>query len=431
MSSQHQLVLEGTVVDLDRVYESRIGIDNGIIKEIGPDVKGEKILHLEEYLNEPVILPSFIDVHVHSRVPGGEHKEDFSTLSSAAIHGGVTTVFDMPNTNPPVTTSDILRQKRERANREAKVDVQLYALVLPSNLTSLASLRDQVIGYKIYMGRSTGGFILPEEYLGEALAQGRVASRIVTVHCEDEDIMEKNTERLKDKDYLEKHADVRSPEAEATAVETLLSHNPNMVNIAHLSTAEALELIKNYRKNGNGAIFCEVAPHHLLLTRDYMQKGGSYGKMNPPLREKRHTTALMEGFISGAITFLATDHAPHTREEKESSDPPSGVPGLDTYGPFITYLIKEGVPLNRIVEATSFLPAMCFGLTNRGRIQVGKRADLVVLDLNSPTTVSSDKLYTKCGWSPFEGMTFPGRVAYTFINGRVYDSQTSKPVFTI
>lgn len=427
MTSNHQLVLEGRIVDLDRVYESRIGVDDGVITEISSDVKGDNILHLEKHL----IFPGFIDTHVHLRVPGGEHKEDFSTGSMAALHGGVTTVIDMPNTQPPVTTSDMVRQKRERADKEGKVNIRFYALALPENLDSIPSLSEQVAGFKIFMGRSTGGFILPTEYLGESLKRIQTTSKIATVHCEDEEIMERDAENLKYRDYPEKHADVRSAEAEIKAVEALLSHNPDKVNIAHLSTAEALNLIKEYRKKRNGTIFCEITPHHLLLTRNDMRRLGNYGRMNPPLRTEEDRLAMIEGLRSGDITFLATDHAPHTREEKSGSNPPSGVPGLDTYGNVVAFLMREyGIPAGRIMS-TTYLASLFFGLTDRGRIQVGKRADFTVLDHNGPVTISSDMLYTKCGWSPFEGMTFPGRAVYTVVNGRVYDSQTVKPVFTI
>lgn len=420
MLSQHQLVLEGRIADLDSVYESRIGVDDGEITEIAPDARGKKILHLENEL----IFPGFIDTHVHLRIPGEEHKEDFHTGSLAAIRGGVTLVMDMPNTKPPVTTEEIVRQKRNRANKEGLVDIRLYGLVLQENLDSLESLAPYVIAYKIFLARSTGGVMLPMEYLQIALSRIRGVNKPVTLHCESQRMIDENTERYKHSTEPDAHCDIRSLEAEIVSIQEALEQIQafDKVNIAHLSTAEGLRTVKEYKDRGY-QLACEATPHHLLLTRQSMRELGNYARMNPPLREERDKLALIEGLRSGSIDFLATDHAPHTREEKEGPNPPSGVPGLDTYGDVVAYLMREhGFTPQQIMKITSYNAAEFFGLGDR-RIAVGNRANITVLDLSQPEKVEQNRLHTKCGWSPFEGMTFTGRAIYTIVNGDVYDSQ--------
>ena len=417
MSSHHQVVLEGKIVDVDRVYEACIGIDDGVITEIGSNITGERKLNIKNCL----IFPGFIDPHVHSRVPGDEHKENFTTLSKAALNGGVTTVIDMPNTKPPTSNVDVLQSKTKHALDKSMIDIKFHALIIPENINQLEILAPYIIGYKIFMGKSTGGFILPFEFLKETLIQLQKTSKLTTIHCEDQEIIENNTKKFENKNYPEKHADVRSPDSEIQAVKKLLSLNPDMVNIAHVSTAEALKLIEEYRKESK-SIFCEVTPHHLLLVRQDMRRLGNLGKMNPPLRTEGDRLTLINGLKSGTINFLATDHAPHTKEEKQSPNAPSGVPGLDTYGNVVSLLIeKYDMPPQQLMKVTSFNAAQAFGLTDRGRIEAGKKADLTVIDLNKPCKIEANNLYTKCRWSPFEGITFPGTVLYTIVNGNVHD----------
>jgi dihydroorotase-like cyclic amidohydrolase len=390
MSSQHQLVLEGKIVDLDDIYESRIGIDDGIIKEISPDIKinGSIFIPLEKEL----IFPGFIDTHVHPRVPGGEHKEDFEHFSRAALHGGVTTAMCMLNTEPPGTTKKVLQDVKKRASRESLIDLKFFALALYDNLHELESLASYCIGYKIYLTESTGGYTFPIDYLQHALTRISAVGKPLTIHYEGNDIEEQVLCQLQ---------------------------NFDRVNIAHISTAEVLKAIEKYKKNGYN-IVCELTPHHAFLTKDDEKTLGSYAKMIPPLETEEDRLILINGLNRGAIDFYATDHAPHTIEEKMSKNPPSGVPGLDTYGNTVAFMINQyGISPQRMMQATSYNAAKFFGLDDRGRIEVGKRADITVLDLESPEIITAKNLYTKCGWSPFDGWVFPGRVEYTIHNGKI------------
>lgn len=425
--SHHQLVLEGNIVDLDRTYESRIGIDDGKITEVSPDAKGKKILHLEDYLT----FPGFIDPHVHSRVPGGDHKENYRGLSGAAMHGGVQTVIDMPNTSPPTASREVLKLKNRRALKEGLIDVEFFGLVIPDTILILDQLSPHVVGHKIYVGESTGGFVLPYEYLQTALARIYSLRQPATIHCEDDEIIKRNTEQYPNPNGPLAHCAIRSPEAEVVALKKVLSMLFYKVNIAHLSTKEGVEVIRDYKKRNGYPLFqlaAEVTPHHLLLTVDDVKRLGNYAKMNPPLRTEKDRLALIEGLRDCTIDFLASDHAPHTKREKESDNAPSGVPGLDTYGNVAAYLMKEhGLTPQQIMGLTSYNAARFFGLEG-GRIEVGNRANITVLDLLHDEKVVAERLYTKCRWSPFEGRTFPGRVLYTIVDGRVYDAQTLRRI---
>ena len=263
-------------------------------------------------------------------------------------------------------------------------------MVIHDNLNELDLLANDSIGYKIYLSRTTGNYILPFDYLQHALSKISLADKPVTIHYEGDVSVVLDQVQIYDK-----------------------------INIAHVPTAEVLKTIREYKEKGY-KVACEVTPHHTLLTLEDGKKLGNFAKMIPPLQTNEDRLFLIEGMKNGWVDFYATDHAPHTMEEKESDNSPSGVPGDDTYGNTVALLIKEyAIPSQQMMRLTSYNAAQFFGLNDRGRIEVGKRADITVLDLEHPETISSKNLYTKCGWSPFEGWTFPGRVAYTIHDGKI------------
>lgn len=385
MISKHELVIEGTIVDKDSTYESRIGIDNGIITEISPDAIGATFISMEKKL----IFPGFIDTHVHPRIPGGEHKEDFYHLSRACLHGGATTALCMLNTNPPGITPEVLQYVRKKASEESLMDMFFFGLVMKDNQSMLNMIADYSIGYKIYLGLTTDGFILPIEYLQDSLNEIHALGKPSTIHCD------------------------------ANRVIDALEHMKpfHKVNIAHIPTAEDLNAVKDYKKKGYN-VYGEVTPHHLLLTNEHEKRIGNYAKVLPPLQTNEDRLALIEGLEKGFIDFIGTDHAPHTKEEKESDKPPSGMPGDDTLGSVVASLIKDyGISPERIMKVTSYNASEFFGLRDRGRIEVGRRADIIAIDINKPETIDRSRLYTKCGWSPFEGWTFPGGVTHRIYGG--------------
>jgi len=381
----YDLVLEGKIVDLENIFEAQIGIEDGVIKEIKKQgLKEERTIKTS---SSSLIFPGFIDPHVHLREDANhewDYKEDFLTGSKAAAHGGVTAVFDMPNNKLPSVTKDRILKKKELA-RKAIIDVFFYGGVHPDHFGQIEKMSDDVIGYKIYLSMTTGGLIISENDLEKALPILSKANKPLVFHCEDMKLLEKV---LANKGKFHRH-------------------------IAHVSNIETLDIIKKFR---NSYTTFETAPHYLFFdkskTEDYRYS------VHPPLEDIADVKALREALIRGEVDMIGTDHAPHTLEDKKNGI--GGVPNLDTYGNFISWLIKvlKMDPTN-IVKLSSYNVAKLFGLNDRGRIAEGLKADLAVLDTNSPTKIKSDNLYTKCGWSPFEGMEFPGKIAFTIKNGKI------------
>ena len=380
-----------------------------LVREVLPGDSGVD-LHLD---NRSILLPGLIDKHVHARedTTGAEtYKESFTSAGHAAIHGGVTAFAEMPNNPvPPVDDASYLA-KLELARR-APVDVLLYAGVGPKTRPL-----SRVVPYKCFMGPSIGDlFFRDEEQLREALSMYR--GQYVMFHSEDPVILEAST-------GAPTHFERRPPEAEIEAIDLILRMSENYQfepHIAHLTTAGGLELIRAARRRGQ-RVTTEVTPHHLYYDQD---NAGSFQKpgflqCNPPIRTRLDRIALLEALRSGDIDYLATDHAPHTLEEKERGI--SGVTHLDTFGPFLFWLRDQGLTWARIQEVAAAAPGRFLGrfLPDRyGRIAPGYVGSLTVLEQQRATIRRAD-LRTRAGWSPFEGVTFSGQVRHTIVRGRVY-----------
>lgn len=422
----HELVIEGTLVNPDRLDEAQISIDQGYITALRKQgLQGEETLRVPGCL----IFPGFIDLHAHLREDAShawDYKEDFSTGTRAALHGGLTTVVDMPNTPLQGINADRIRAKRELAHSRAACDLLFCGGVTDSNLDALAAMRAEVVAYKIYLVE-TAGLYLADELLPQALQVIASTSRPVIIHCEDQGIITKRFTELRmsgeGKQSVTRYAELRPEEAELAAVRRVLAsvetteHGP--ISIAHVSVSGTVDLVEQAACK---TLHCEVTPHHLFFTEEDAEAQKAFLKTNPPVRTEANRQGLLSAVKAGKISFLATDHAPHTKEEKAGGllDAPAGVPNLDTYGCFVAWLIACcGVHPLRVAELCSSRPARFLGLHDRGRIEVGKRADLTILDMQKQTTIRSDRLYTKCGWSPFEGYTFPGTVRHTICHGVV------------
>lgn len=382
---EYDIVIEGRIVDLKNILEAQIGIEDGVIKEIKKQgLEGERIIKTS---SSSLIFPSFIDPHVHLREDSNhewDYKEDFLTGSKAAAHGGVTTVFDMPNNKLPSVTKERILKKIELSKR-AVVDVFFYGGVHPDYFDEIEKMSDSVIGYKVYLSMTTGGLIISEESLEKALPSLSKTNKPIVFHCEDMKLLEKV---LTNKDKFHRH-------------------------IAHVSDMETLNIIKKYK---NDFITFETAPHYLIFDKS---KSTDYRySVHPHLEDIPSVNALREALLKGEVDMIGTDHAPHTMEDKKNGI--GGVPELDTYGNFISWLIKVlNVDPRNIVKLSSFNIAKLFGLKDRGQIAKGLKADLTILDTKCPTKITSENLYTKCGWSPFEGMEFPGKVAFTIKDGKI------------
>lgn len=422
---RHELVVEGRIANPERIFEAQLGIDDGLISEMKRQgLRGERTLDARDYL----IFPGFIDLHVHLREDSShqwDYKEDFKTGTMAALHGGVTTVVDMPNTPLPGITADRIRAKKALARAQGLVDILFYGGVSNSNVTSLGYLQPEVAAFKLFF-TTMGELQLDEATLPDALRAVESTSRPATIHCEDPRIIVEREAALKSAwreraRQPERYSRLRPEDAELSAVRNVLAAAtavPRLhINIAHVSVHETLELIKQHP-----TVHSEVTPHHLFFSNDDATVKQAFLKMNPPLRTEGNRQRLIAALKTGEIDFLATDHAPHTREEKsqEFADAPAGVPHLDTYGNFVAWLMTrcEFHP-TLIARICASNPAQFLSLADRGRIDVGKRAHLTILDLQRPAMIRSDRLYTKCGWSPFEGYEFPGTVKHTIYNGVV------------
>lgn len=423
----HELVLTGKLVNPEGIHEAQIGIDGAFITEFKKQgLDGEQEIDARGCL----IFPGFIDLHVHLREDSShqwDYKEDFTSGTAAALHGGITTVVDMPNTPLPGITAERIREKKELARTKSKglVDILFCGAVAESNLNTLADMQEDVVAYKLYLAK-TEGLYIDEETLPQALKAVETTSKPAVVHCEDQQLIDSRREGFRsrgegEKELKELHSELRPAEAELSAVRIVLSAASTArgvkISIAHVSVSETVSILSKYK-----TLYSEVTPHHLFFTRDDVRSKKAFLKTNPPLRTEANRQRLLAAFKEGAIDFLATDHAPHTEEEKARGilDAPAGVPQLDTYGNFVSWLIARcDIPPALIARVCSYNPARFLGLNDRGRIEVGKRANLTVLDLQKPVKIRSDCLYTKCGWSPFEGLEFPGTVRHTISNGAV------------
>ncbi|HDS45160.1 MAG TPA: hypothetical protein ENN68_03550 [Methanomicrobia archaeon] len=422
---RHELVVEGRIANPDRIFEAQLGIDEGrisVMKRQG--LRGERTLDARGCL----IFPGFIDLHVHLREDSSHqwnYKEDFNTGTTAALHGGVTTVLDMPNTPLPGITADRIRAKKALARSQGLVDILFCGGVSNSNVTALGDLQPEVAAFKLFF-TTMGELQLDDATVPDALKAVESTSRPATIHCEDPRIIEQRAAELnvawrERARQPELYPRLRPEAAELAAVKSVLSAAaavPRLhINIAHVSVHETVELIKQHP-----AVHCEVTPHHLFFTREDAAAKQALLKMNPPLRTEENRHRLIAALKAGEIDFLATDHAPHTREEKSQgfADAPAGVPHLDTYGNFAIWLMTQcELHPTQIARICASNPAQFLGLADRGRIDVGLRAHLTILDLQKRTRIHRDRLYTKCGWSPFEGYEFPGTVKHTIYNGRV------------
>jgi dihydroorotase-like cyclic amidohydrolase len=331
-------------------------------------------------------LPGLIDVHVHLREPGGEHKEDMSSGSAAALAGGVTLVLDMPNTSPPIVDQQTLALKQRLAGRQALCDMGFYIGATEGNAPGAASLAGQAVGLKIYLDQTYGPLRMGN--LAALLSHFRTwpAGRPIAVHAEGLSV--------------------------AMAIGLARSFR-RQLHLCHVSRADEIALIRAAKRSG-AALTCEVTPHHLFLTKDDGRRLGAYGAMQPPLATAADVAALWANLE--VIDCIATDHAPHTRTEKEAEFPPPGVPGLETMLPLLLTAVTEGrLTLERLVQLTHEAPRRVFALPAQPNTHVE-------VDADTRFTLGNEGLYTKCGWTPFEGMRVQGRVLRVILRGRVvYD----------
>jgi dihydroorotase len=366
------------------------------------------------------ILPGVIDSQVHFREPGLEHKEDLESGSRAAVLGGVTAVFEMPNTSPNTDSESRLTDKLARAHHRMWCDHAFYVGATADNAAELAELErlPGAAGVKIFMGASTGSLLVAEdEALARVLASG---TRRVAIHAEDEARMTERRDLRIDGDPAS-HPVWRDDESAMLAtrrIVTLARQARRRIHVLHVTTPAELEFLAAHKDIAT----CEVTPQHLTLAaEEAYPRLGSYAQMNPPIRSAAHREGLWHWLGQGVPDVLGSDHAPHTIEEKAKPYPasPSGMPGVQTLVPLMLDHVANGrLSLARFIDLTSAGPQRIFGLVGKGRIAAGYDADFTIVDLKRRWTVGRDWLASRCGWSPFEGMELTGKAIGTIVRGK-------------
>lgn len=412
------LIKGGTVVNHDGIGQRDIGIVAGRIAAIGRlDPAGAAELVDASDLH---VLPGVIDTQVHFREPGLEQKEDLETGSKAAVAGGVTAVFEMPNTKPLTTSADALSDKIERARHRMYCDFAFYVGGTRENVDDIPTLENLQgsAGIKVFMGASTGDLLVEDEpSLDRIIARIR---RRAAFHSEDE-------ARLRERAGLRRHGDASSHPVWRDEIAAMIATDRlvrlaethrKRIHVLHVSTAEEIDFLGRHKEWAS----VEVTPHHLtLVAPDCYERLGTFAQMNPPVRDEGHRAAIWAGIASGVVDVLGSDHAPHTREEKEHPYPEShsGMTGVQTLVPIMLDHVNAGrLSLTRFVDLTSHGPARLFGIRGKGRLAVGFDADLTVVDMKRAETITHNWIQSRSRWTPYDGVQVKGWPVGTFVRGR-------------
>lgn len=412
------LIRGGTLVTPGGEGPADVGLRDGRIASIGDLATADA----EETIDATGlhVLPGVIDSQVHFREPGLEWKEDLETGARAAALGGVTAVFEMPNTEPATTTPDMLADKLSRAKGRMDVDHAFYAGATNENADILPEMEQMTgcCGVKVFMGASTGSLLVESDEGVERVL--RAIRRRAAFHSEDEYRLAERRDLAVQGDWTS-HIVVRDVEAAVSSTRRLLRlarKTGKRIHVLHISTAEEMELLRDAKDVAS----VEVLPNHLTLAApDCYERLRGHAQQNPPIREARHREALWRALNAGIVDVVATDHAPHTLEEKARPYPasPSGTPGVQTFVPIMLNHVNEGrLTLRRFVELTSAGPQRVFGIANKGRIAEGYDADFTLVDLKRVETIRAGDGASKCGWTPFDGETVTGWPVATIVRGR-------------
>lgn len=423
------LIKNATIVNEGKQITGDVLIRNGRIEKIGGSYDTpERATEINaEGLH---LLPGVIDDQVHFRDPGLKHKATIETESKAAVAGGVTSFMEMPNTKPPALSQVRLEEKYTNAHFYSAANYSFFMGVSNDNVEEVLKTNEKkkdVCGIKIFMGSSTGNMLVDDHVtLNKIFADTEL---LIATHCEDEHIIAQNKEKYSGADNVSYHPVIRDVnacyESSLMAVQLATKHNTRL-HILHISTAKELALFTNMFPLEQKKITSEVCVHHLHFTADDYAKLGTQIQCNPAIKAPEHKAALWEALLDDRLDIIATDHAPHTWEEKQQPYPgsPSGVPLVQHSLLMILNYVKEGrISLEKVVEKMCHAPAKCFKIAERGYIREGYFADMVLVDLKGSTKVTKDNILYKCNWSPLEGETLPAEIKYTLVNGKVaYDN---------
>lgn len=430
------LIKNANIVNEGEIFKADVLVQDGRIAEISESISMKSAETKVIDADGSYLLPGMIDDQVHFREPGLTHKATIETESKAAVAGGITSFIEMPNTLPQSTTIELLEEKFEIASKTSWANYSFMFGGTNDNLEEILKVDPhKVAGLKLFLGSSTGNMLVDDpKILEEIFSKTKL---LISAHCEDEATIKKNLEKYKE-EYgenipIELHPKIRSEEAcyiSSSKAIKLAEKTGARLHVFHLSTEKETHLFSNKKPLSEKKITAEVCIHHLWFSEeDYKTKGNKI-KWNPAIKTEKDRDGLLKALLDDRIDVIATDHAPHTLEEKNNKylSAPSGGPLVQHALVALLEMYHKGkISLEKIVEKTAHNPAILFQIKERGYIRKGYKADLVLVDLNSPWTVKKENILYKCAWSPFEGTIFKSRVTHTFVNGIVVYENSKFP----
>lgn len=429
-----KIIRNTSIINEGKIFPADLLITNGRIEKIASQIS-EKSFAEEINGEGKYLLPGIIDDQVHFREPGLTHKGTIYSESKAAVAGGVTTFMEMPNTIPPATTIELLEQKYRIAQITSLANFSFFMGTSNDNLEEVKRMDPKKIcGVKIFMGSSTGKLVVDDPIALENIF--RYAPTLIATHCETDSVIKANEEKFR-KEYgdaipVELHPVIRNGEqcydSSRRAIE-LAKRYGSRLHILHISTGKETDLFENKISLEKKQITAEACVHYLWFDSTDYGKLGTLIKCNPAIKDASHKQKLLEAILDDRLDIIATDHAPHTWEEKHTLTPegkinyfksPSGLPLVQhSLNMMLGFYHDKKITLEKMVEKMCHAPAVCYRVKDRGFIREGYYADLVLLDLNTEWQVLKENIHYKCGWSPLEGQTFHGKISHTFVNGRL------------
>ncbi len=418
MSDNYSLIIKNGSCFIDGKLEKiDIALSGNKIKKIGKiGLNSSKVFDATDKL----VLPGIIDTQVHFREPGSTDREDLESGSRAAVLGGVTSVFEMPNTNPPTSNLIEFEKKLNLAKDRMHCNYAFYFGATPENVDQLSKLKDLkgCCGVKLFAGSSTGKLLVAKEEDIEKVISN--SDRVVSIHSEDEEILNLRKKFIKEGD-VHSHPEWRNIECAMSStrrVVKIAERYNKQIHVLHVTTKEEVDFLAMHKKN----VTFEITPQHLTLyAPDCYDKLGTFAQMNPPIRKKEHYDRLWIAVKNSIVDTLGSDHAPHSKEDKSKKYPasPSGMPGVQTILPIMLHHINNNkLSLEQLIKLMCENPCKIFGIKNKGYIKEGFDADLTIIDMNKEQTIKNEIMATKCGWTPFHDMTIKGFPVATIINGK-------------
>ena len=419
MSDNFSLIIKNGSCYIDgKLTKTDIGLSGNKIKKIGKiELNSSKVYDA----TDKVVLPGIIDTQVHFREPGSTDAEDLESGSRAAVLGGVTALFEMPNTNPPTSNLVEFDKKLQAAKNRMHSNYAFYFGATPDNTNQLAKLKDVegCCGVKLFAGSSTGNLLVDKEADIEKVISS--SDRIVSIHSEDEDIIKLRKKFIKKGD-VHSHAEWRNVEVAMSStrrVVKIAERYNKKIHVLHVTTREEVDFLAMHKKN----VTFETTPQHLTMyAPDCYDKLGTYAQMNPPLRNKEHYDRLWVAIKNNIVDVLGSDHAPHLKENKDKEYPnsPSGMPGVQTIFPVMLDHVNNGkLTLQQLINLMCENPCKIFGIKNKGYLKEGYDADLTIADMNKEVVIKNEMIASKCGWTPFNNRKVKGFPVATIVNGHL------------